>query len=79
MILSIDYMRTNLLILNKNRGLVYIGECLLILRVGIKRTSLVILNIERGLAYLGVSGEIENGQYADQSGYPQHRQRSGLP
>ena len=48
------------------------------LRMGTMRTSLAILNIDRGLAYLGVSGEFENGEYADQSGYPQHRQRSGL-
>ena len=79
MILSMGYLRTSLLILNKNRGLVYIGECLLILRMGIMRTSLVILNIDRGLAYLGVTGEIENGEYADLSGYPQHRLSSGLP
>ena len=42
------------------------------LSVGYLRTSLVILNINRGMAYLGVSGEFENGEYADQSGYPQH-------
>ena len=42
------------------------------------RTSLAILNIDRGLAYRGVYGEFENGEYADQSGSPQHRQRSGL-
>ena len=49
------------------------------LSMGYMRTSFVILNIDRGLAYLGVSGEIENGEYADLSGYSQHRQRSGLP
>ena len=49
------------------------------LSVGYMRTSLDILNINRGLAFLGVSGEFVNGEYADQSGYPQHRQRSGLP
>ena len=43
------------------------------------RVSLVILNIEIGLAYIGVSGEFEKGEYADQSGYLHHRQRSGLP
>ena len=42
------------------------------------RTSLVILTIDRGLAYLGVSGEFKYGLNADQSGYAQHRQRSGL-
>ena len=47
--------------------------------MGNMRTSLVLLNLDRGLAYLGVSGVFENGEYADQSGYPQHRQRSGLP
>ena len=72
-------MRTNLLILNKNRGLVYIGECLLILRMDNMLTSLVILNIDTSLACVGVSGEFENGEYADQSGYPQYRLRSGLP
>ena len=49
------------------------------LRMGNMRTSLVILSIDRDLAYLGVSGEFENWEYADQSGSPQHRQRSGLP
>ena len=49
------------------------------LRMGNMWTILFILNIVRGLAYLGVSGEFENGEYADQSGYPQHRQRSALP
>ena len=44
-----------------------------------RRTSLLILNIDRGLAYLGVSGEFEYGLHADQSGYPKHKQRSGLP
>ena len=43
------------------------------------RTSLVNLNLDRGLAYLGVSGVFEKGEYADQSGYPQNIQRSGLP
>ena len=42
------------------------------------RVSLVILNIGIGLAYIGVSGELEYGLYADHSGYPQHRQWSGL-
>ena len=42
------------------------------------RTSLVIVNIDTSLAYVGASGEFENGEYADQSGYPQHRPRSGL-
>ena len=49
------------------------------LRMGTMRTSLAILNIDRGLAYLGVCGEFEYGEYADQSGSLQHRQRSGLP
>ena len=49
------------------------------LRIGNMGTILFILNIDRGLAYFGVSGEFENGEYADQSGYPQHRQRFGLP
>ena len=49
------------------------------LSVGYLRTSLVIFNIDRGLAYLGVSGEFEYGLHADQSGYPKHKQRSGLP
>ena len=40
---------------------------------------MVILNIERGLAYRGVSGVFENREYSDQSGHPQHRQKSGLP
>ena len=35
------------------------------LSMGYMRTSLVLLNIDRGLAYLGVSGEFENGDYAD--------------
>ena len=39
-------------------------------RMGNMRTSLVILNMDRGLAYPGVYGEFENGEYADQSGYP---------
>ena len=43
------------------------------------RTSLVIHKLERGLAYLRVSSEFECGVFADQSGYLQHRQRSGLP
>ena len=47
--------------------------------MGNLRTSLVLLNLDRGLAYLGVSGVFENGEYADQSGYPHQRQRSGLP
>ena len=38
--------------------------------MGYMWTSLVILKIYRGLAYLGVSGECENGENADQSGYP---------
>ena len=46
--------------------------------MGNMRTSLVVLNIIRGLAYLGVSGEFQYREYADQSGYSQHRQRSGL-
>ena len=41
-------------------------------------TSLVIHKIERGLTYLRVSGEFECGLHADQSGYPKHKQRSGL-
>ena len=49
------------------------------LRMGYMRISLVVVNIDRGLAYLGVSGEFENGEYAEQSSNPQHRQRSGLP
>ena len=49
------------------------------LRMGNMRTSLVILSIDTSLAYVGVSGEFENGEYADQSGYPQHRLRSGRP
>ena len=43
------------------------------------RTSLVFVNIDTSLAYVGVSGEFENGESADQSGYPQHRPSSGLP
>ena len=46
--------------------------------MGNERTSLLILNIVRGLVHLGVSGEFDNCQYADQSGYPQKRKRSGL-
>ena len=42
-------------------------------------TILFILNIDRGLAYPGVSGEFENGEYADHSCYPQRREKSGLP
>ena len=49
------------------------------LRLGNMLTSLVILNIDTSLAYVGESCEFENGEYADQSGYPQHRLRSGLP
>ena len=49
------------------------------LSMGYMRTSLVILNIDRGLAYLGVSGDFEHGLNADQSGYSQHIQMSGLP
>ena len=48
-------------------------------RMGNMRTILFILNIDRGPAYLEVSGEFQNGEYAGQSGYPQHRQRSVLP
>ena len=48
------------------------------LSMGYMLTSLVILNIDRGLAVLGVSGDFENGEYADQSSNLQHRQRSGL-
>ena len=77
-------MRTSLAILNIDRGLAYRGvscefECLVSLRMGNMRTSLVLLNLDRGLACLGVSDVFENGEYADQSGYPQHRQKSGLP
>ena len=43
------------------------------------RTSLVTLNMDTSLAYVGVSGEFDKCQYADQSGYPQNRKRSGLP
>ena len=46
--------------------------------MGYMLTSIVILNIGRGLTYLGVSGEFKNGEFANQSSYPQHRQRSGL-
>ena len=42
------------------------------------QTTLVILNIDTSLAYVGVSGEFENGENADQSGYPQHGQLSSL-
>ena len=49
------------------------------LSMGYMRVSLAILNKDIGPAYLGVSGEFQNGEYADQSGYPQHRQRSVLP
>ena len=49
------------------------------LRMGNMRTSLVTLNMDTSLAYVGVSGELENGENADQSGYPQYRLRSGLP
>ena len=41
-------------------------------------TSLVILIKDRGLAYPEMSLEFEYWEYAEQSGYPQHRQRSGL-
>ena len=40
---------------------------------------MVILNIDRGLECPDVSGEFQNGECADQSGYRQHRQISGLP
>ena len=53
-------------------------ECPESFNMGNMRTSLLILNIDRGLAYLGVSGEFENEAYADQTSYPQHKQRSGL-
>ena len=46
---------------------------------GYVRTSLIVLSIDRGLVYLGVSGEFHYGLNADQSSYPQHRQRSDLP
>ena len=46
--------------------------------MGNMRTSLVILNIDISLAYVGVSGEFENGEYADQPAYPEQKQRSGL-
>ena len=49
------------------------------LSVGYLRTSQLISNIDRGLAYPGVYGEFENGEYADQSGSPHQRQRSGVP
>ena len=48
------------------------------LRMGNMRTSLVILIKDRGLAYLEVSLEFEYWEYTEQSGYPQHRQKSGL-
>ena len=70
MSLSMSYMRTSLVILNINRGLVYIGECPVSLRMGYMRTTLVSPNIDRVLAHLGVSGEFEYGKYADQSAYP---------
>ena len=79
MSLSKGYLRTSLIILNINRGLAHIGEFLVSLSMGYMLTSLVIPNIGRGLALLGVSGEFKNGEYATQSGYPQHRQGSGLP
>ena len=71
-------MRTSLVLLNIDRSLAYLGlsgE----FEIGDYAASLAILNIDRGLAYLGVSGVFENREYADQSGYPQHRQKSGLP
>ena len=78
MSLSKGYVRTNLFILNINRGLAYHGDCLVSLRMGIMRTSLVILTLDRGLAYPEVSGEFDNGEYAGQFDYPYHRHRYGL-
>ena len=78
MSLSKGYVRMSLFILNINRDLAYHGECLVSLRMGNMRTSLVILIKGRGLAYLEMSLELECGLYADQSGYPQHKQWSGL-
>ena len=78
MSLSKGYVRMSLFILNINRDLAYHGECLVSLRMGNMRTSLVILIKGRGLAYLEMSLEFEYWEYADQFGYPQHRQRSGL-
>ena len=43
------------------------------------RTGLFIFNIDKSLVYLGMSGEFEYRLCADQYGYPQHRQRSGMP
>ena len=40
------------------------------LSMGNMWTILVILNLDRGPAYLGVSGVLEYGLYAGQSGYP---------
>ena len=71
-------MLTSLVLLIKDRGLAYL-EMSVEFDYGKKRTILLILNIDRGLAYLGVSGEFDKCHYADQSGYPQNRKRSGLP
>ena len=70
--------RTSLLILNIDRGLAYLGVSGEF-ENGEYADQCSYLNIDRGLAYLGVSGEFEYVVYADRSGYPQHRQRSGLP
>ena len=78
MSLRMENLRTSLVILNIDIGLATL-VCLVSLRMGNMRISLVILNIDRGLAYLGVSGEFKYVVYADRSGYPLYRQRSGLP
>ena len=77
----IGNMRTSLVLLNIDIGPAYLGVSgeFQFSSMGNMRTILFILNIDRGPAYLGVSGEFQNGEYADQSGYPQHRQRSVLP
>ena len=70
-------MRTSLVLLNIDRSLAYLGVSGEF-KIVDYAASLAILNIDRGLACIGVFGVFENGEYVDQSGYPQHRQRSGL-
>ena len=70
-------MRTSLVIPSIDRNLAYLGVSAEF-ENGEMRTSLVTFNINRCKTYLGVNSDFENGEYADQSGYSQHRQRSGL-
>ena len=77
MSLRMGNMRTSLVLLNIDRSLAYLGVSSEF-EIGDYAASLAILNIDRGLACIGVFGVFENGEYVDQSGYPQHRQRSGL-